>query len=868
MASSKIKGITIEIGGETTKLGKALSGVESQTKGLQSELKGVNSLLKLDPKNVELLTQKQELLAKSIEETKKKQELLTDTMKKIKSGEIEVTEEQYRDLQREIVSTDQKLEGLIKEQKNFGSVSKQQLQATAKEFEKIGTKAGELGKKVGVGLAGVVTGAVAGVEATREFRQDLGKLQTTFETTNHGATTATETFKTLYGILGEDDTAIEAANHLAVMSKNEESLKQWTDILTGVYATFGDSLPLEGLAEASNETAKVGTVTGNLADALNWAGISEDDFNDKLAKCNSEAEREKLIRETLTGVYSKASDKYKELNSDVIEGNKSQADLNLTMADFGNKLQPLVTKLKTFLAEGLEKISPVLNFIIDNINVLAPIILGFLGTLFALNIASKIQALIPIITSLNTVMKANPIGIVITIIGLLVTAFITLWNNCEGFRNFWIGLWDKIKNAVGTAIDFITGLFDTVVGVFETVINFFKDNWQGILLFIVNPFAGAFKLLYDNFDGFRDFVDGIVAAVKDFFVGLWDKIVEIFSSMAQWFYDNVIAPIYNFFMTWIYPIIDKVSEIVSKIIEIIVALATFIGTWIINSIVTPIINGIVSLYNQISSIIQAIWNFIVSVFQGAWNWVYSTIIQPVINGVTSAFNSIKSIATGLWNGIKNIFSTVGSWFSSKFQEAYNGVKNVFNNIANFFGGIWNTIKSKFTSLGTAIGDAISNAVKSGINGVISLIEGTINKAIGLINGAIDLINLLPGVSVGKINELSLPRLAKGDVALPNKPYFAMLGDNKTQKEVISPVDTMHDTMMDALTDFTGARSNKTETIQQENTKVLSLLEKYLPIIERNMGYNIVLDDDTLVGKITPKIDKGLGILATSKRRGR
>lgn len=119
MASSKIKGITIEIGGNTTKLGKALEGVNKQSKDLQSELRGVNSLLKLDPSNVELLKQKQDLLTKSITETKSKQKLLGETLKQIDSGKVKVTEAQYRDLQREIVLTDTKLENSTDERNRF-----------------------------------------------------------------------------------------------------------------------------------------------------------------------------------------------------------------------------------------------------------------------------------------------------------------------------------------------------------------------------------------------------------------------------------------------------------------------------------------------------------------------------------------------------------------------------------------------------------------------------------------------------------------------------------------------------------------------------------------------------------------------------
>ena len=205
-------------------------------------------------------------------------------------------------------------------------------------FQDIGAKAGEMANKFTVGVGAIVAGAVGLVESTKELRQDLGKLEAAFETTGHGSQVATDTFKGLYAILGEDDTAIEAANHLALMTENEQQLGEWTDILTGVYATFGDSLPLEGLAEAANETARVGAVTGPLADALNWLGVSEDEFNAKLEKTATESERNALIRETLTGLYGEASEAYKQTNESVMANNTAQAELNLKMAEMAEKI--------------------------------------------------------------------------------------------------------------------------------------------------------------------------------------------------------------------------------------------------------------------------------------------------------------------------------------------------------------------------------------------------------------------------------------------------------------------------------------------------------------------------------------------------
>ena len=160
-------------------------------------------------------------------------------------------------------------------------------------FKKIGTGIVNGAKAAAVGLAAAGTALLALGASTQEYRNEQAKLTTAFETAGSSAEQAKTTYNDLFRVLGDSGQATEAASHLAKLTTEEKALSEWTTICQGVYATFGDSLPIEGLTEAANETAKVGTLTGSLADALNWAGISEDDFNKKLEKCNSEAEREK-----------------------------------------------------------------------------------------------------------------------------------------------------------------------------------------------------------------------------------------------------------------------------------------------------------------------------------------------------------------------------------------------------------------------------------------------------------------------------------------------------------------------------------------------------------------------------------------------
>ena len=194
-------------------------------------------------------------------------------------------------------------------------------------------------KAAATAVAAGVTAMVGLAESTEEYRTAQAKLATAFESAGSNAEVAKATYTDLQRVLGDTDVAVEAAGHLAQMTTNEQELAEWTNICKGVYATFGDSLPIEGLTEAANETAKVGTVTGSLADALNWAGISEDAFNEKLAACNSEAEREALIRETLNGLYDEAAQNYEKNAKDLLDANAAQEKLNSAAAKAPNGKQ-------------------------------------------------------------------------------------------------------------------------------------------------------------------------------------------------------------------------------------------------------------------------------------------------------------------------------------------------------------------------------------------------------------------------------------------------------------------------------------------------------------------------------------------------
>ena len=279
------------------------------------------------------------------------------------------------------------------------------------------TKAADLGAKGLKFMAGVAVAAggslVALSESTREYRTEMGKLTTAFETNGFTAETAYETYSDLQAVLGDTGQTVEAVNNLSALSDSEEDLNDWTTILTGAYAKFGASLPVEGLAEAANETSRTGILTGGLTDAINWAAEAGENFGvtlkkniefteaskEELAKmteaqlaeyearkaqyeeieeynqkvseatnaeeffqialdnCTTSQERQKLITETLSDLYTEAGEAYLDANEDLINANKSQERLNKAMADLGESVEPAISEFKDLGASILEDLN-------------------------------------------------------------------------------------------------------------------------------------------------------------------------------------------------------------------------------------------------------------------------------------------------------------------------------------------------------------------------------------------------------------------------------------------------------------------------------------------------------------------------------
>jgi chromosome segregation ATPase len=320
-------------------------------------------------------------------------------------------------------------------------------------------------------IGDAVSGLASLADETREYREDIAKLETAFEDAGHTTKEATGVYKELYSVFGEEDRAVEAAQQIAMLADNQAEMTLMTNIATGAWAKWGDSLATESLMEAVNSTAKIGEVQGTLADALEWCGVNLDDFNEALATKTTEEDRSTYILETLNGLYSESADKYRENNKSIIESRKATSDYTDTLADLGEVMEPLdtkVTELKNNFAKELapvleKKIIPAVEDFFDRLEdsgaiediaemlgdlaeaVLPPLaeILGFVAEnweLLAIGIGTAVTALktFQIINTVrigiqgattamgvfNGVMAANPIGAVATALGGLAAVVI------------------------------------------------------------------------------------------------------------------------------------------------------------------------------------------------------------------------------------------------------------------------------------------------------------------------------------------------------------------------------------------------------------------------------------------------------------
>ena len=937
MASKALRGLTIKIGGDTSELLDSLKDVEKRGTSLSKELGEINKLLKMDPTNTQLLAQKQKVLGEAVETTKTKLDKLKEAEKQVqeqfKRGEV--SEEQVRALQREIVKTEGKLNSYeravdetadqLKRLADGADDAADAIEDVADEAEDAGDGftigKGAIAEFVGNGLSSLVDAAKNAIssvfelaESTREYRTELAKLKTAASVAGASTDYIKDKWQDMGAVLGDEGAVAEGLNNLmAAGFTTEKEMDAITQHLEGAAIKWKDTLKFEGLSDGLQETLATGAAVGSFGEMLERSGVNLETFNEGLANCKTEADKQNYVLQQLSKLgLSDVSKAYREQNADLIANNKATAENVDLQAELGAAIEPLskkITKLKTkalqwLIDKGLPALQSGFTWVKDNIPTIVAAVgaltsawLTFGGAQKLINTWNKLVAASQ--KALNIVMNANPIGLIITAVAALVAAFIYLWNNCEGFRNFWIGLWDGIKKAVKAVVDWFVKAWDNTV-------SWLKKNWKALLLFITNPLAGIFKYLYDNFEGFRNVVDNVVSAVKGFFVGMWNGIKNTLSTVGTWIYDNVIAPVAEFFVKLWNGIVSAYHTVIDPWIEIIKRISVIVY----DSVINPVLDFFAKLWAGIVEGATAAWNWIVGIFTKAATWYYNTVVKPVLDFFKALWDGLKNGATAAWNWVVGIFKKASTWYYNTVikpikdlfigmwdglkngaSTAWNGIKSVFSKVGEFFGDVfskaWQKVKAVF-AVGGKIFDGIKDGIVSAFKTVVNAIIRGLNKVVKLpFEGLNKILNTIHNVEIVGVRPFDwltwrapipqIPELARGGVLekgqvglLEGDGAEAVVPLEKNTRWLERVAEKLSGFLLDDL-DGLGLERNLRPRTSAISPAALALdglsskLDSILTAIEN--GQVLTIDGETLVGATANAMDNALGRRRALAARG-
>ena len=570
-------------------------------------------------------------------------------------------------------------------------------------------------------------------EATEEYRVAQGKLTTAFEAAGYSGEAAQKSYNEFYKILGDTDTATEASQLLAQLAQNEQDITKWTNIAAGVYGTFGDALPIEGMIESANETAKVGQVTGSLADALNWVGISEDEFNEKLAACSDESERNRLIMETLSGAYDEASGAFYRNNEALVASREGQAQLDETLAGLGETISNVKNSLR---AEFLPAISEVISAFTDMINgvdgadeAFAGAITGLVNTAVSM-LPQFVDTGMQILTSLlSGIIQSLPVVV-------------------EGAAQIIVTLAQGIAEAVPT-------LIPQIVLVVTQIVQTLIENLPMILDAALQLILGLAQGLLDAIPVMIAALPAIITALVEFIVGAIPQIIDagiqlltsLISALPE-IITAIVAAIPQIIDGLVTAILGSIPQIieagVNLLISLIQNLPTIITTIVgaIPQIITSIINALVGNIDKIVlagvqlfvALIANLPKIIVEIVK-AVPQIISAIVKGFASGVSQMANIGLNLIKGIWNGIGN----AASWLWNKVSGF---CSNLLSKIKGFFG--ISSPSREMAWVGDMLTQGLAGGIEDGAGAAISAAEDLNNGILGVMNGlAADMQSAVP-----------------------------------------------------------------------------------------------------------------------------
>lgn len=704
-------------------------------------------------------------------------------------------------------TTDQLKKGLDEGKKALSKFSKnvkkefsEAKKAADKELNDISSS---VKSKLG-GIKNIIAGAGIGAAMasafsfSKEYSEEMAKLNSAFQATGKSSAQAAETYKGLYRFLGETDTAVEAANHLAKITSNQQDLAEWTKICQGVYATFGDSLPVENLTEAANETIRTGKVVGGLADALNWAGASEEEFNAQLAKCTSLSEREALMRSTLTGLYNDAANAYERNNAALLANREAQESFNRAMNSVGQALTPFITALYNAGAALLNVLAPALNAVIPYISAFVNAIataVNWISSLFgflgggggaATEAVSKISNGMGVAAA-GAEKLASSVGGVAGGASKAAKEVEKLKKTTEGFDELIImpeapsadasgggaggggsaGGGGGVANDLGLDNATFNESLNQNASSAEAFANKIREIFGSLkdaLTPSIEAWSGAFATIGEAWTLAKDnFLNGLIS-IKDGFasIGLYlleefiPSVVNSFSeNLAPFFGDVLGLGIQQLGVTfeWLGGLIQSIcADIIQPALENMQMVATGIfdaigKAWEKHG--KGLLDGATGVWNSIRDVIQDFYdNLVVPIWQkiqDVLNKVWTEGLQPLVAQVADSAGSIAEDLLALYN--ETIYPVV-DWILNKIYpivtKVIDAVATAFGDLAITLSGIVSGLVQVFEGLVKFLTGVFTGDWKKAWEGVKTIFSGAWNAIKSLlktpINGIIDILN--------------------------------------------------------------------------------------------------------------------------------
>lgn len=672
MAKSSIKGITIKIGGDTTGLDKALKETNKKSRELESELKAVDKALKLDPNNVTLVKQKQDLLKDSIKETKSKLDVLKEAQSQVtaqyKKGEIDAG--QYRAFQRELETTKSKLSSLKDEKKNIHVIgtafkeAKDKVEPVIKKVEKVGSVIGgatgkavkftaTLGKidtamigkaadgfkkytqTIGVGLAAVTTALAANVETSREWNSDMTKLKTNAETSGNDFDFMKSKMQDLVAITGESDSSIEALSNLMAVGFSDEQMTPAINALSGAVEKFPDTLKIESLSDSLQETLATGAATGQFSELIGRMGDSVDDFNAGLQNCTSEAERQQYALDWLANSgLSEINDEYQSANKSTLDYERASFELQDALASLGTAFTPVMAGAKGMAADFLTKSLPAVQKLsggftqlfdgvsslldaydsggLDGLTEQIPIVISGLfssaSETLAENAPTLITAATTVLTSIIQSLAQSAPSLINSILPSLLNGFFGLINALVSTIPTLVP--ELVQGAITLFLGLIDGLNDVIKQLMPMLPSLIKQITDTLIENLPAIIEGGFQLLTGLITGLTECTPDLINAIIALIPVITDSLTENLPALVKAGMELIVALAKG--------LPDAIPDIINALPEIIGAIIDGFKEvdWLDlgANILKGILNGLVSAVSGIWSVVQDVGSAIIDGF--------------------------------------------------------------------------------------------------------------------------------------------------------------------------------------------------------------------------------------------------------------